>query len=297
MDDFVAVVFGFFVEYAGIRELSEFFARLDAFDESVKTAFSVIGLLICFVGLLQCFLGYKLFRFWCGVVGLIVGFLFGAALATSGILNAIPEGARELIGLLFIILLAITGSFIAYRAYLVGVFLYAFSVGFYVMFFLLALFTSSILACFIAGLLAGVAMGVIAIMYRRFWIIVATSVSGGMTIMTGIMMVMQTINISYGFILPPVFMVAGFFVQNATVKKGVEKSVSPITIVVPPGQPAGAPPDAPATAPPADTTEAPPADTAEAPSADTTEAPPADTTEAPPVDPSEEPPAKPPEST
>ena len=305
MDDITTEIFAFFVELAGIRELTEFFARLDALDESVKTAFSVIGLLICFVGLLQCFLGYKLFRFWCSVVGLLVGFLFGTALATSGILSVLPDTTRELIGILLIVLLSITGACIAYSAYLVGVFLYAFSVGFFVLFFVLALFTSSILACFIAGMLAGLAMGIISIMYRRILIIAATSISGGMSIMIGLMMVMQTINISYGFILPPVFMVAGFFVQNATVKKVAAKSGSPITIVVPPGQPAGSSSADPAVttpadtteAPPADTAEAPPADTAEAPPADTAEAPPADTAEAPPADTAEAPPAKPPEAT
>jgi len=282
MNEFVAGVFALFVEIAGIRELSEFFKYLEGFDQEIKNFFSVIGLIICFIGLLQCFLGYKLFRFWCGVIGLLIGFLIGVAIATSGILSASP--ASDLIGLLLIILISITGAMVAYWAYLAGLFIYAFSVGFFAVFFLFALFTNSILVCFVAGAVAGTGMGVVAILFRRFWIIVATSISGGMSVMTGLMMVMQTTNLSYGFIIPPALMVAGFFVQNATVKKSSGKFDRPITVVaVPPGFPNGQAQPTVQEAAPVIAAEAAPVSDAEAPPIEPVEIPPEDNPEVPPV--------------
>ena len=271
MDEINATVFGFFEELGGIAELSEFFAYLDSFDQSIKDAFSVIGLIICFVGLLQCFLGYKLFRFWCGVVGLLIGTIFGFALAGSGILSASP--AEDIIGILLVILLAITGAFIAYRAYLVGVFLYAFAVGFFTIFFVVALFVDSIILCAVAGAIAGIGAGVVAVMFRKIVIIISTSVSGGMTACTGLMLTFQTTELGFGFIIPPVLMIAGFFVQNATVKNVSGRNDKPITIVMPPAYPSSAPP---------------------ASSTNTVSAPPA---AVPPASPPETPPANPPEST
>ena len=258
MDDINATVFGFFEELGGIGELSEFFAYLDSFDQSIKDAFSVIGLIICFVGLLQCFLGYKLFRFWCGVVGLLIGTIFGFALATSGILSASP--AEDIIGILLVLLLGLTGAFVAYRAYLVGVFLYAFAVGFFTVFFVFALFVDSILLCAVAGVIAGIGAGVVAVMFRKIVIIISTSISGGMTVCTGLMLTFQTPELGFGFLLPPALMIAGFFVQNSTVKNVAGRNEKPITIVMPPAYPSGAPPASSANAaPPANPPETPPA--------------------------------------
>ena len=268
MDEINATIFGFFEELGGISELSEFFSYLDGFDDSIKQFFSIIGLIVCFVGLLQCFLGYKLFRFWCSVVGLLVGLILGFALATSGILSASP--AEDVIGILLVILLGITGSFIAYRAYLVGVFLYAFAVGFFAIFFVVALFTDSILLCAVVGTIAGVGTGIVAVLFRKIVIIISTSISGGMAACTGLMLVFQTTEIGYGYILPPVLMLAGFFVQNATTKNVTWKGDKPITIVMPPAYSSGsaptstvntasaAPAVAPAESPPVEPAEKPP---------------------------------------
>jgi len=222
MNDIGMQIFAFLVELAGIHQLSELVNSLDGMDQATKDFFSVIGVVISIFGLLQCFFGYKLFKFWCSVVGLLVGGSVGIALAASGVFSASP--AASLIGLLLIVILGIVGAFIAYRAYLVGLFIYSFCTAFLIGFVLFAVISDSLIIGLGVGIAAGIAMGVIAVMYRRFWIIVATSISGGTSICGGLMMVTQTTELGWTFLLPVVLAVAGFFVQNMTVKKNKGKS-------------------------------------------------------------------------
>ena len=248
MNEIGMQIFTFFIELAGIRQLSEFITALDGLDQATKEVFQIIGVITCIFGLLQCFFGYKLFKFWCGVVGLLLGCSLGLALATSGVFSGSP--AANLIALLLLIILGITGAFIAYRAYLVGLFIYAFSVAFLVGFILFALITDSIIVGLGVGIAAGIALGVVAVIYRRLWIIITTCVSGGIAICSGMMMALMTTELGWVFLLPPVFVVAGFFVQNITVKKGGKKSGQPqVTVVVPPVYPSEAPPVYPQQAP------------------------------------------------
>ena len=222
MNDIGMQIFTFFIELAGIQQLSELINSLDNLDQATKDVLSVIGVIVFIVGLLQCFFGFKLFKFWCGIIGLFVGASVGIAISASGAFSASP--AAGLIGLLVIIILAITGAFIAYRAYLVGLFIYAFCAAFLIGFALFAVITNSIIIGLGVGIAAGIAMGIVSVIFRRFWIIVTTCISGGTSICAGLMMVMQTTELGWAFLLPPILMVAGFFVQHITVKKGKNKS-------------------------------------------------------------------------
>ena len=241
MNEIGLQIFAFFVELSGIQQLSELISSLDNLDQATKDILSVVGVIACIVGLLQCFFGFKLFKFWCGVIGLFVGIAIGMTIAASGAFDASP--AAGLIGLLVIIILGITGSFIAYRAYLVGLFIYAFCAAFLIGFGLFAVITNSIIIGLGVGITAGLAMGIVSVIFRRFWIIVTTCISGGTSICAGLMMVMQTTELGWGFILPPILMIAGFFVQHLTVKKGKNKTF--YSQPVAPGSPlyaTGAPP-------------------------------------------------------
>ena len=223
MNDVGMQIFTFFTELAGVQQLSELIHSLDNLDQGTKDVLSVIGVITCITGLLQCFFGFKLFKFWCGIIGLFVGGSIGVAISASGAFSASP--AAGLIGLLVIIILAITGAFIAYRAYLVGLFIYAFCAAFLIGFGLFAVITNSIIIGLGVGIAAGTAMGIVSVIFRRFWIILTTCISGGTSICAGLMMVMQTTELGWAFLLPPILMVAGFFVQHITVKKGKNKSV------------------------------------------------------------------------
>jgi len=216
-------IFQFFMDLVGfgdLTEISDYFVNLDPTGRNVM---SLIGILVCIVGLLQCFLGFKLFRAWCGFVGFTLGTLFAIALSTSGILSNAHPLAADIICLLLIVILGITGAAIAYRVYLIGLFIYAFNALFLIGFILAALITNSLLAGLVTGIITGTAMGVLAVIYRRFWIILLTSISGGISVCTGLMMIMQNTNLGYAFILPPVLAVAGFFVQYFADKNDTKK--------------------------------------------------------------------------
>jgi len=217
MNDAGMGFFAMLVELAGIKELSELIAVLHGMDQAIKNTFTVVGVFTIIFGVLQCFLGYKLFKFWCGLVGLLIGGLFGIFLATSGVFSG--SAANHIIGLLLTIVLALSGAFIAYKLYIIGLFLYAFFAAFFIGFITLALITDSITTGLIAGLLTGLTFGILAVIFKRFWIILTTSVTGGISVGTSLMMILQTTDTAWSLIVPPLFIIAGFIVQTVTVKR------------------------------------------------------------------------------
>ena len=223
MDDAGLGIFQLLVELAGIHQLSELITNYHELEQGVKNAMSVVGVLTVAFGILQCFLGYKLFKFWCGLIGMFVGGVLGLLLAATGVFSG--STIANLVGLLVVILLAVIGAYAAFRLYLVGLFIYAFTVAFLFGFSLLAIITDSTIAGLYVGIVAGLALGVIAVIYHRFWIIVTTSVSGGMTIATSLIMVLQSTDSPWIYVIPPLFIIAGFFVQIQTVKKSTGKSL------------------------------------------------------------------------
>ena len=275
MDGVGLGIFRILIELEGIRELANY---IDGLDQAAKNILPIVGAIVCAYGILQCFLGYKLFKFWCGVVGLFIGILIGEAVVTSGVLTNTP--GAYLIGLLIILFFAIIGAFVAYRAYLVGLFIYSFAAAFLIVFYLVEFFVGSPLAALITGIIAGIVMGVVAVIFKKFWIIISTSVYGGISICTGMMMIMLTAELGWLFIVPPVFAIAGFLVQYFTVNKAKKVNASvpqPVYVTNAPSaypempsqtpppdmhpeaaQPHAPVPDHPAAAPP-DTHPAPPA--------------------------------------
>jgi len=240
MNDVGLGIFAFFVELAGINQLAMYFENM---SQSVRDIMPIVGIIICVYGILQCFVGYKLFKFWCGVVGLLIGALIGDVIISSGVLTDVP--GAYLIGLLIILFLGLICAFVAYRAYMVGLFIYAFVAAFTFVFYLIAIVLSdAAIVALVIGAIAGLAMGVVAVLFRRFWIIVSTSFYGGISICTGLMFIMLSTELGWAFVIPPIFVVAGFLVQNATVKKSSSKQATSTTVqlVYPPVPPEGYPP-------------------------------------------------------
>ena len=217
MNDTGLQIFELLVTLAGIEQLSELLASLHELDQGIKNTLSVVGVFTIIFGVMQCFFGFKLFKLWCGFIGFLVGGLVGLLLLVSGLFTGTV--VMNIIGLVVLILLCVTGAFIAYKAYLVGVFIYTAATAFLIGFIVLGLITNSVHTGLIGGLAAGVLLGVIAIIYRRFWIIATTSVTGGITIGTSLMLILQSSESILSFLIPLVFIIAGFIIQYKTVKK------------------------------------------------------------------------------
>jgi len=208
---------------AGIHELSQLFDSFGNLAQSAKNIMSAVGVIMCIIGLLQCFFGYKLFKIWCAVVGFIFGALIAFAITATGVF--VNSSAPELISILLFVFLGLLGALIAYKLYIVGLFIYAFVAAFFIGFILFAVITNSLATGLGAGLIAGLAVGIIAVIFRRFWIILTTSVSGGVSINNGLIMILQTTALGYLFIIPPVLAIIGFFVQYLTERKHPSHSV------------------------------------------------------------------------
>jgi len=241
-------------ELAEIRGLSELFASFSDLSQSVKDTLSLVGVFTLIFGVLQCFFGYKLIKLWCAFIGFVLGCIAGAAIAAAIVASGLETPG--LIVVLIMFTMGMLGGLLAYRAYIVGVFLYAFSAAFLVGFALISLITNSIYIGLIAGLLMGIAMGVIAAIYRRFWIIAATSVSGGISAGAGFMLIIQNADPVLSFIIPVVFIIAGFFVQYKTTAKDAGKPAKNIAASTAPAAypavpPQGYPPDPSQVYPPA----------------------------------------------
>ncbi len=141
--------------------------------EKAVMVFSIIGIVLA---LLQCFLGFKLIKFWIGLIGFIAGFGIGTAIAAN-----IPDAAAFLpvvIGLAAGIILAL----LAYKLYLVGVFIYCGLLAYGAV--KLLPFPDSggwkVLAAILA-VLAFILAGALAVKFSRPCIILITAVSGAST--------------------------------------------------------------------------------------------------------------------
>ena len=112
-------------------------------------------------------------------------------------------------------------------------------------FALVSLITDSVYVGLIVGLLAGIAMGVVAVLFKRVIIIVATSVYGGVSAGAGFMLIIQNTDPLLSFIISAVFIIAGLFVQFKTVGKEAGKptkaAVTAIAATAPPEYPAAPP--------------------------------------------------------
>ncbi len=127
-------------------------------------------------GVLKCFCGFKIMKISMSVGGFLIGALIGAATAI------ISDNAD--ISVFLAIVLGVLLAFLAYKLYLVGVFLLTFfwmSIAMYIFFESVP----------IALILAGVC-GVLAVLFVRPTVIVSTAFSGAGVVMTVIRMLFMS---------------------------------------------------------------------------------------------------------
>ncbi len=121
-------------------------------------------------GLLDCFFGYRIFRVAVALLGALVVGLFVAGLATQWF------GSGDLVFWTSFAGGAVLGFVISFAAYLVGVFLAAFSFGYVLVLGLSPVLGTS--ATLLVGALAGAVCGVLALVMQRLFVSAATAFTG-----------------------------------------------------------------------------------------------------------------------
>ena len=170
-------------------------------------------------GLLSCFLGYKLLRIWMAVMGFIIGMSLGYFLSIDQVKNV---AITILIGFILGLLI----GFIAYRIYLLGVFLIAFSMTFLFIGQLLARYNEPSWLWLALTLVISAVVAGLAIKFVKSVIIISTSLNGATSVMVGVFSVM-TIE-AEGTLLVAILLLAllGMMVQFFTNKLAQEKEAS-----------------------------------------------------------------------
>ena len=148
------------------------------------------GLVIILFGALNCYLGYKWFRVLLG----IWGFIFGGGLGMTLMAQAPP---------LFVLVAgmigAAAGTFLIYFLFRMGIFLIGAVLGYMLATALFASFGTGENAL-LYGLVGAAIFGGLALLLKRYFVIVITAFLGASTIVTGLTLIaegeriMQTIN-------------------------------------------------------------------------------------------------------
>lgn len=157
---------------------------------------------------LNCFFGYKILKIMITLGGALVGAVVGALLgALSG-----EEAMIIVLGVLFMLLF----GFLAFKLYKLGIFLHFWVLG-----------TVIFAAVFVAvgswdligvSVIVGLVVGVLAVVLHKGFVIITTSVSGGMT--GGVMLGMtMRLEIAIGIAIGLFFSILGMIVQFAMEKK------------------------------------------------------------------------------
>ena len=130
-----------------------------------------ITVAILVVALLNCFFGLKLIRIWSGLIGFLIGFCAGAAIASqfvssSAIVLAIGGAAG--------VIMAILGFWL----FRVGVFIISWLLGVAIVF---SFFPSADMVMLLVGAVVGLVLAVLSIKFLEPIIIFLTGIHGGLT--------------------------------------------------------------------------------------------------------------------
>ncbi|WP_350342318.1 hypothetical protein PRVXT_001546 [Proteinivorax tanatarense] len=152
----------------------------------------------------QCFRGFKVFKFWVGVIGFF----------SFGFISMVPiwVGTGEFgIAIFFSILLGILGAILSYKLYLAGVFILCGTLGF----LLGGLLTQTM----VLAILMAIVFGVMSVIFTKPVIIISTSIAGGL-LAGNSFFVMLGINMEahYSIFLGITFSIGGYFYQTSKTK-------------------------------------------------------------------------------
>lgn len=182
------------------------------YSELARTAVQMTGALLVLkilFGFLNCFLGYRLLKIWVTLCGFFLG--IGGGFVVGKMLFE-QRNAILLTGAAAGVILAV----VAYQVYLVGAFLLGWALtvfGFYSFGISMGLSPKQELAALVAGAFLGIAVGAILVKFSRPGIILLTALSGGISIGSGVIGLLQTENSVLMMMISCVAALAGIWLQ------------------------------------------------------------------------------------
>ncbi len=130
------------------------------------------------IGLIECFFGYRIFRFLLGVIGFIIGAFIAGSLGYE------LSGGSELISIIAGIAGGFVGALVMYLLYVLGVFVVGAALGFMIASFVFGLMNENPVPWIMV--LSASAGGILAVLFRKPMIILATSFGGSYAAVTGV---------------------------------------------------------------------------------------------------------------
>ena len=164
------------------------------------------------IAVLNCFLGYRLLKLWVTLVGFVIGAVVGY-FATVEYVNNI--GIAILTGLLGGMLI----GFLAFRVYLLGVFLISFVLVFSMFLRIPADSETLMLLVLGGGLIVALAVGIAAVKFVRPAVIMITGISGGLGAASDFLMLMKDKEAVHVLGAGVILAVSGILVQFLTTRK------------------------------------------------------------------------------
>ena len=168
------------------------------------------------IGLVSCFLGYKLLRVWMALVGFVIGMATGYLISYKYFSNmVIPIIIGFSVGVLI--------GFIAYRIYLLGVFLIALvtTLGFFGQ--LVAHYNEPNWVWLVLTVILSIIAAILAIKFVKPVIIISTALNGATTVMMDVFKLLQEDTKHMMLIASLLLAVLGIMVQFFTNKNTEHK--------------------------------------------------------------------------
>ncbi|MDD3219983.1 MAG: DUF4203 domain-containing protein [Lachnospiraceae bacterium] len=171
----------------------------------------IVPIVVIVMGLLNCFFGYRLMRFWVGIMGFVAGYLICFLILSQFSLNTWVVSLVPLIpGILLI--------FIAYQIYEVGIFILCATLTFCYSYGLVDRFPKAKVYIIIGGVILAVILGLLAVKFMKPAIIFTTALSGAGNIIAQLMKWIDYDNHVVILIAAIVLGILGMVVQAITTK-------------------------------------------------------------------------------
>jgi len=189
---------------------------------------ATIIFIIAIVSAGQCFFGYKLFKFWIGVIGFTIFGILGA------MLGALSFDGSSIAAVLFGLVCGTLGALLAMKFYKLGVFIQCFGTGFILgLIFGFAMEMDG--ASFSLAIVLGIIFGAIGVVLTKPFIIICTSFSGGITLGTCIATFINNkgfLNILLGLIIFACGVLYQFYTNQKQQKCDTARNGENITSIV-----------------------------------------------------------------